>query len=148
MLKYHLFSSATWALSARGAVWYEPVVPVSTLSGCSSTPNVCIRALRISARGALRCQCGYVVRRSDRASGVVLPGDGSYPGAAIRSTASRKLSMKGKVKRETIETRSPQAKKRKGEKKRFHLPRTIQIETRAQRSDLRGLHEPQGDSKA
>ena len=58
-----------WVLSVRQAVSYAPLMPVSTFSGCSSTPNVCIRALRISARGALWwCQCGHVVRRSDRES--------------------------------------------------------------------------------
>jgi hypothetical protein len=82
----------------------------------------------------------------ERASGAVLPGDGSYPGAAIRSTASRKLSMKGKVKREKMDAITT-SQKEKG-KKKGHLPRTIQIETRAQRSDLRGLREPQDDSKA
>lgn len=45
-----------WELRAREleTVSYAPIVPVSTLSGCSSTPNVCIRALRISARGTHR----------------------------------------------------------------------------------------------
>lgn len=33
-------------------------------------------------------------------------------------------------------------------KKKVHLPRTIQIETRAKRSDLRGRLAPQDDSKA